>query len=86
MSQAQAWLLKACFAAGTPLLLADEPTAALDEETGAAVMNLLQELCQQRGATLLVASHDPALNQRFEQTLDLRNGKLFPSHTAKVNA
>jgi ABC-type lipoprotein export system ATPase subunit len=68
------------------LVLADEPTAALDQETGAAVMNLLQELCQQRGATLLVASHDPALNQRFEQTLDLRNGKLFPSHTAKVNA
>jgi putative ABC transport system ATP-binding protein len=68
------------------LVLADEPTAALDQEAGTSVMNLLQQLCHQRGATLLVASHDPALNQRFERMLDLHNGKLFPSYTAKVSA
>lgn len=68
------------------LVLADEPTAALDQEAGTCVMDLLQKMCHQRGATLLVASHDPALNQRFEQMLDLRNGKLFPNYTTKVIA
>lgn len=68
------------------LVLADEPTAALDQEAGSGVMDLLQQVCQQRGATLLVASHDPALNQRFEQMLDLRNGRLFTTSLAKVSA
>ncbi len=58
------------------LLLADEPTAALDSGAGAQVMDLLQEVCRARGAILLVASHDPALVERFERVADLHAGQL----------
>ena len=66
-------------AARPAVVLADEPTAALDEQAGEVVMTLLQENCRAQGATLLVASHDPALAQRFHYVIDLRNGVL---HTA----
>ncbi len=58
------------------LLLADEPTAALDSEAGNLVMELMQQICREHNATLLVASHDPALGSRFAQTIFLRNGRI----------
>lgn len=58
------------------VLLADEPTAALDEAAAAQVMNLLQAVCRQNDAILIVASHDPALFARFAKTMDLRSGTL----------
>jgi ABC-type lipoprotein export system ATPase subunit len=63
-------------AAQPALVLADEPTAALDAESSHAVMDLLQESCRRAGATLIVASHDPALATRFDRIVDLRNGGL----------
>jgi putative ABC transport system ATP-binding protein len=58
------------------LLLADEPTAALDSENALIVMDLVQRICREQDATLLVASHDPALNERFERVVDLQAGRL----------
>lgn len=58
------------------LLLADEPTAALDPETVAQVMDLIQGVCRAQNATLIVASHDPALGERFAQVPELRDGRL----------
>ncbi|MEZ4665006.1 MAG: ABC transporter ATP-binding protein [Caldilineaceae bacterium] len=58
------------------ILLADEPTAALDPANAAAVMDLLQQLCRQQNATLFVASHDPTLAQRFDSVVDLEMGRL----------
>lgn len=58
------------------LLLADEPTAALDPETGAQVMDLIQRICRAQNATLIVASHDPTLGERFAQVAELRDGTL----------
>jgi ABC-type lipoprotein export system ATPase subunit len=63
-------------AARPAIVLADEPTAALDGRSSAVVMDLLQESCRQRGATLIVASHDPALAHRFDRVADLHNGVL----------
>lgn len=63
-------------AAQPALVLADEPTAALDEQSSQAVMDLLQESCRRYGATMIVASHDPALTQRFDRVVDLHNGAL----------
>lgn len=68
-------------AAQPALVLADEPTAALDEQSRDVVMALVQESCRRRGATLIVASHDPALALRFDRVLDLRHGDL---HCATV--
>lgn len=58
------------------LILADEPTAALDPQNGVLVVDLLQEYARANGATLLVASHDPALNSRFPRAIDLQNGEF----------
>jgi putative ABC transport system ATP-binding protein len=58
------------------LVLADEPTAALDQPAGAQVLDLLQHSCQQNNAILLVASHDPAVSGRFAHQLELDRGVL----------
>lgn len=49
------------------LLLADEPSASLDDANTAAVLDLLQGAAQQAGATLLVASHDARVHARFDR-------------------
>ncbi len=47
------------------LVLADEPTASLDPENGAAAMNLIQQVCKEQDAALVCVSHDPAMGARF---------------------
>ena len=49
------------------IVLADEPTASLDPENSAAAMNLIQDICRQRGIALLCVSHDPSMADRFAQ-------------------
>lgn len=58
------------------LLIADEPTASLDDEAGTQVAELLLELAQEAGATLLVASHDARLIGRLGRRLRLESGRL----------
>jgi putative ABC transport system ATP-binding protein len=58
------------------LLLADEPTGNLDEETAAQVFPVLVSLTQARGATLLVVTHDSALARSVGRVLELRDGRL----------
>ena len=56
------------------LVLADEPTASLDEANADAAMGLIQETCRRQGAALLCASHDPAMERRFQRTVQLNPG------------
>jgi putative ABC transport system ATP-binding protein len=58
------------------VLFADEPTASLDQETGKVVMDIIQSKCREINATLIVASHDPALTSRFTTHADLQAGQL----------
>lgn len=58
------------------LVLADEPTASLDPEGAAAIIELLLDYSRERDATLVVASHDPALDVHFEHRLTLVDGRL----------
>jgi ABC-type lipoprotein export system ATPase subunit len=53
------------------LLLADEPTGALDQQTGSRVMDALQAQCRRTGSTLVVATHDEQVAQRFERRIVL---------------
>ena len=53
------------------LVLADEPTSSLDPARATACMDLLEAFCGERGAALLVVTHDPALLPRFPQRLVL---------------
>jgi putative ABC transport system ATP-binding protein len=52
----------------TPVLLLDEPSAALDAHTAHAMLGALHAHCQARGASLLVISHDVSLAQRYAHT------------------
>ncbi|HJV38098.1 MAG TPA: ABC transporter ATP-binding protein [Geothrix sp.] len=57
------------------LLLADEPTGALDSKTGAEVLGLFRELHQQ-GNTLLLVTHDPSIAAQAERQVEIRDGKV----------
>jgi len=58
------------------VLLADEPTAQLDSETGRMVMELIRSVVQSQGVTALVATHDLALIDTADRLLVLRDGRL----------
>ena len=58
------------------LLLADEPTGNLDGETGKQVIDLLFALHAERGTTLLLITHDPALAERCDRIIHLRDGQI----------
>jgi len=59
-----------------PILLADEPTGNLDLANGQIVMELLLEIRASRGATLVLATHDPVLASRADRVLRLRGGRV----------
>lgn len=58
------------------ILLADEPTAQLDSETGAQIMELIERLVHERGTAAVVATHDPAMLARADRVLELHDGVL----------
>jgi putative ABC transport system ATP-binding protein len=63
--------------AGQPsVLLADEPTAQLDSETGQQIMRLLRSVVRSEGVTALVATHDPALIDLADSVLELKDGTI----------
>jgi len=64
------------------LLIADEPTGNLDEATGKSIIDLLFALPGQRGATLVLVTHDPALAARCDRTLRMRSGSVEASVSA----
>jgi putative ABC transport system ATP-binding protein len=71
---------------GPRLLLADEPTGNLDEQSAREVLALLFALSATHGATLLLVTHDPALAARAGRVLELRDGKLQPRGPAGGSA
>ena len=58
------------------LLLCDEPTGALDFETGKIVLRLLQESCRQDGMTVVIITHNRALMPMADRVIELRGGKV----------
>jgi putative ABC transport system ATP-binding protein len=58
------------------ILLADEPTAQLDSETGAQIMDLIAQLVHHRGTAAVVATHDAAMLERADRVLELHDGVL----------
>ena len=58
------------------MLIADEPTGNLDQETADRVFALLMQLTQETGVAALVATHNPDLAARMDRKLTLRNGVL----------
>lgn len=58
------------------LVFADEPTGNLDTTTGIGVADLLFRICSDRGATLILVSHDHELASRADRTVEMRDGRL----------
>jgi putative ABC transport system ATP-binding protein len=58
------------------ILLADEPTGNLDGANGLAIMDLLFELRDRRGATLVLVTHAPELAERCDRVINLRDGRI----------
>jgi putative ABC transport system ATP-binding protein len=71
-------------AAGPSILLADEPTAALDADNGQAVMHLLQRLVHERGGTLIIVTHDERIFPFADRILRLENENLSPEDTSRA--
>jgi putative ABC transport system ATP-binding protein len=59
-----------------PLILADEPTGNLDSETGAGILRLLRQLCDQTGTTIVMVTHDRGAAQVGDRILWLKDGRL----------
>ena len=58
------------------LLLCDEPTGALDYNTGKAILKLLQDMCRERGMTVIVITHNQAIAPMADRVIKIKNGKV----------
>lgn len=58
------------------LLLCDEPTGALDYNTGKAVLKLLQDTCREKGKTVVVITHNQALTAMADRIITVKNGTV----------
>ncbi len=58
------------------MLLCDEPTGALDYNTGKAVLKLLRDTCKKTGMTVIVITHNQALTAMADRVIKIKNGKV----------
>ena len=58
------------------LLLCDEPTGALDYQTGKAILKLLQDMCRERGMTVVVITHNSAIAPMADRVIKIKNGRV----------
>ena len=58
------------------LLLCDEPTGALDYETGKSVLKLLQDTCRDTQMTVLLITHNQAITPMADRVITMKNGKI----------
>jgi putative ABC transport system ATP-binding protein len=65
-----------------PIILADEPTAALDAETGMSVTQLLKEMAREGGHTVVVVTHDNRIFHLADRIVNIEDGHIVPSSAA----
>lgn len=58
------------------LLLCDEPTGALDYQTGKAILKLLQDTCREKGMTVIVITHNSAIAPMADRVIKIKNGQV----------
>lgn len=62
------------------MIVCDEPTAALDSETGKAVMDILLQISQDESRAVLVVTHDPRIYHVADRVLEMRDGKILAEY------
>lgn len=65
------------------LLLCDEPTGALDYETGKKILQLLQDMCREENKTVIIVTHNAALKDMADKVVYIKNGK---AERVEINA
>lgn len=68
------------------IVLADEPTANLDSDTGAQVMQIMRRLNEEHRVAFVVVTHDPVVTQYAKRTLRMRDGQLFDTEKGSTHA
>ncbi|MCW8132134.1 MAG: ABC transporter ATP-binding protein [Planctomycetota bacterium] len=74
--QRQRVAIARALAGAPPVLLADEPTAALDAEQGRLIMGLLRKRAKETGTTVLVVTHDPRVRDFADRVIEMEDGRL----------
>jgi len=69
-----------------PIIMADEPTGALDSKTGQTVMRLLRWLCRVQGKTIIVVTHDPGVASYAQRMINLRDGHIIEDKLIRLPA
>lgn len=64
------------------ILLCDEPTGALDYQTGKAILKLLQDTCRERNMTVIVITHNSAIAPMADRVIEIKNGRV---HKLRLN-
>lgn len=67
------------------VILADEPTGALDSKTGDHVMKLLLDLNRKKGKSIVIVTHDPSLVKYAERVIELKDGKIVNEYKHRRN-
>ena len=62
------------------LLLCDEPTGALDEETGRQILGLIQEACRKSGMTVFIITHNSLIAPMADRVIRMRSGEVVETH------
>ena len=75
--QAQRVAIARAIAPSPLLLLADEPTGALDRKSGSVVLQAFQELHENTGVTIVIVTHDPLVSQHAERIVSLEDGQII---------
>jgi ABC-type lipoprotein export system ATPase subunit len=74
--EAQRVAVAVALAPGPKVLLADEPTGELDEDTTAGLLDLLQTLCLREGRALMTVTHNPQVAERADRRATMRDGEV----------
>ena len=68
--------IERALAKNSKLLLCDEPTGALDYNTGKSILKLLQNMCREKGMTVIIITHNQALAPMADRLIHIKNGQV----------
>ena len=73
-----------CLAKNPKIILADEPTGALDSKTGVEILKLLKECCEKKKQTVIVVTHNELISKIADRVIKVKNGHVEENITNKV--
>jgi putative ABC transport system ATP-binding protein len=86
MGERQRVMIARALSTEPKLVLADEPTGSLDSQRGREVLELLGEICRERGSAVLLVTHDPQATALADRVYALRDGRLVDFEADQVLA